>query len=128
MQFTARSTVERHTTLEDVKAAEQKAIETERPLFNRQYNNTPEARGRLRAYLNEIGRMDLLGPCGDTSPINLMSADEARLNFAAMLERAHFRGEHVGITRNGQPWVVVVSREWYEQAKALISDSNEGQR
>ena len=57
-----------------------------------------------------------------------LSADEARRNWRELLERAHFRGEHVGITRNGQPWVVVVSREWYEQAKASINDTEEQQQ
>ena len=60
MQFTARSTVERRRTLEDVKRAEREAIETEHPIFNKQYNNTPEAKARMRAYLVEAGRPDLL--------------------------------------------------------------------
>ena len=58
MQLTASSTVERFGTLEAVKAAEQEAVESERPLFNVQYNDTPEAKERLRAYLEEIGRDD----------------------------------------------------------------------
>lgn len=62
MQLAARSAIERRKTLGDVKEAEQKAIETERPIFNIQYNDTPEARERLRAYLEEIGRLDLLTP------------------------------------------------------------------
>ena len=53
MQFTARSTVERRKTLEDVKRAEREAIETEHPIFNKQYNNTPEAKARMRMYLIE---------------------------------------------------------------------------
>ena len=69
MQLTASSAVERHATLEEVKAAERHAIETEHPLFNRQYNDTPEARGRLVAYLAEVGRADLLpGPRNPGSP------------------------------------------------------------
>jgi hypothetical protein len=70
MQLVASSTVERLKTLEDVQAAERKAIETERPLFNRLHNDTPEARERLRAYLDEIGRLDLLEAC-DTAPNGL---------------------------------------------------------
>lgn len=62
MQFTARSTIERHKTLEDVKRAERVAIETERPIFNQQYNNTPEAKARMRGYLEGVGRPDLLPP------------------------------------------------------------------
>jgi len=60
MQFAASSTVERRGTLEDVNRAEREAIETEHPIFNKQYNDTPEARERLRSYLKEIGRLDLL--------------------------------------------------------------------
>jgi len=60
MQFAARSTVERHGSAESVARAEREAIETEHPIFNKQYNDTPEARERLRSYLEEIGRLDLL--------------------------------------------------------------------
>lgn len=59
MQIVASSTVERHPGREDALAAERLAIETEHPLFNRQYNDTPEARARLKDYLKEIRRMDL---------------------------------------------------------------------
>jgi hypothetical protein len=59
MQLVASSTVERHAVREDALVAERTAIKTERPLFNRQYNDTPDARRRLRAYLEEVGRMDL---------------------------------------------------------------------
>ena len=62
MEFTARSTVERHPTLEVVKRAEREAIETECPIFNKAYNSTPEAKERLRAYLEAAGRLDLLPP------------------------------------------------------------------
>lgn len=55
-----------HTTNEQfvgrctVVKAERIAIDAEEPLFNRQYNDTPEARERLRIYLEGIGRMDLM--------------------------------------------------------------------
>jgi hypothetical protein len=62
MQLVASSTVERRPEREDALAAEREAIETEHPLFNRQYNDTPEARARLKSYLEEIGRMDLYVP------------------------------------------------------------------
>jgi hypothetical protein len=62
MQLTAWSTVERHKTLADVSSAEREAIKSEQPLFNERDNNTPEAKERLRAYLEEIGRLDLLSP------------------------------------------------------------------
>ena len=51
MQFTSRSTVERHKTLEGVKKAERSAIRAEHPIFNKAYNSTPEAKERLRVYL-----------------------------------------------------------------------------
>jgi hypothetical protein len=60
MQLSARSAIERHKTLADVKKAERAAIETEHPIFNKIYNNTPEAKERLRAYLTNVGRPDLL--------------------------------------------------------------------
>jgi predicted GIY-YIG superfamily endonuclease len=62
MQFTARSSVERHKTLEGVKEAERTAIESERPIFNKLHNSAPEAKRRLRAYLEAAGRLDLLPP------------------------------------------------------------------
>lgn len=60
MQLAAGSTIERHGTLAEVKAVEVAAIKAEHPLFNLQHNDTPEARERLRLYLDEIGRPDLL--------------------------------------------------------------------
>lgn len=60
MQFAARSAFERFGTPEELGDAERRAIMTEGPIFNRQYNDTPEAAERLRAYLEEVGRLDLL--------------------------------------------------------------------
>jgi hypothetical protein len=60
MQLTAGSTVERRKTLARVKLAERIAIETEHPIFNVAYNSTPEAKARMRAYLEAVGRPDLL--------------------------------------------------------------------
>lgn len=62
MQLAARSAVERRATLAEVREAERNAVESEHPLFNVQYNDTPEAKERLRTYLDEIGRLDLLHP------------------------------------------------------------------
>jgi hypothetical protein len=62
MQLVASSTVQRHPDREDALVSERKAIEAERPLFNRQYNDTPAARERAKSYLEEIGRMDLYDP------------------------------------------------------------------
>ena len=60
--FAVRGTIERYSSRPDAEAAEKFAIESERPLFNHQHNDTPEARQRLVAYLVEHGRMDLLAP------------------------------------------------------------------
>jgi hypothetical protein len=60
MQLAASSTIERYGTLTEVKAAEVAAIKAEHPLFNRQHNDTSEARNRLHAYLVEVGRQDLI--------------------------------------------------------------------
>lgn len=59
MPLMASSTVKRYPDRDAALKAERKAIETEHPLFNRQYNNTAAARDRQKAYLEEIGRMDL---------------------------------------------------------------------
>ena len=60
MQFAAGSAIKRYRTLKEISDAERKAIETEHPIFNKQYNDTPEAGDRLRAYLEEVGRPDLV--------------------------------------------------------------------
>lgn len=58
-ELIAYSTSEPFPSRTAVLEAERIAIETEHPLFNIQHNDTPEARERLRAYLEAIGRMDL---------------------------------------------------------------------
>lgn len=60
--FSVRSTVEHFPSREDAQRAEVTAIRTEFPLFNSQYNDTPEARQRLVTYLLEHNRPDLLRP------------------------------------------------------------------
>lgn len=62
MQFAAEATVERYPTRQYSEWAERRAIKNERPLFNHQHNDTPEARRRLVEYLIEKGRTDLLLP------------------------------------------------------------------
>lgn len=59
MPFAASSTIERYPTAEKLKAAERQAIRAERPLFNIRHNPAG-CKERLRAYLDEIGRLDLL--------------------------------------------------------------------
>ena len=49
-----------------------------------------------------------------------LSADEARRNWRDMLDRVH-SGEPIGITRNGKPWAVVMSRDWYRAAVAVAA-------
>ncbi len=58
--FSASCQVARADTLPDALAMERDLIERDRPIFNRQYNNSPEARARLAAYLTKHGRLDLL--------------------------------------------------------------------
>jgi predicted GIY-YIG superfamily endonuclease len=60
MQFAARSTIRKYPSHRELCDAERKAIETEHPIFNRQFNDTPEAAERLRGYLEEVGRPDLI--------------------------------------------------------------------
>lgn len=60
MQFASRSAIERYDSPGALTEAERTAIQTEGPVFNLQYNDTPEAKERLRAYLEEVGRLDLM--------------------------------------------------------------------
>jgi predicted GIY-YIG superfamily endonuclease len=62
MEFAARSTVERFPSRSGALAAEEAAIKAERPVFNKQHNDTPEARRRQVEYLIEHDRLDLLAP------------------------------------------------------------------
>ena len=59
MELAAGSTIARYPSRREALKAERAAIWDERPLFNWQYNDTAAALARLRAYLTEIGRMDL---------------------------------------------------------------------
>jgi hypothetical protein len=61
MCLAVRSAIERYPTAQELSTAERRAIRAEHPLFNNRHND-PEARERLRAYLDEIGRPDLLPP------------------------------------------------------------------
>jgi hypothetical protein len=60
MDFAARSTISRYPTRTQARRAEIKAITTERPVFNREHNEGPEAEQRLADYLVSQGRADLL--------------------------------------------------------------------
>lgn len=60
--FVTRSRVQRFASRLEAERAEKTVIRTEQPLFNRQHNDTPEARARLVAYLVEKNRLDLLSP------------------------------------------------------------------
>lgn len=61
-EFADHSKVRRFLSRSEAEAAEKAAIESDRPLFNRTYNDTPEARQRLVAYLVKQNRLDLLTP------------------------------------------------------------------
>ena len=62
MEFAETATIERHPTRAVALDAEEAAIKAERPLFNKQHNDTPEARRRVVEYLIEHDRLDLLTP------------------------------------------------------------------
>jgi len=107
MDFAASSTVQRYETLDDLMDAEREAIKTERPIFNKQHNDTPEAKQRLRSYLEQAGRLDLLEPGpkmiarpaqgnGVTALPELSPEDEAR-------KAAWEAGESVELFPGG-PW------------------------
>ncbi|MEU8197435.1 hypothetical protein AB0C10_26965 [Microbispora amethystogenes] len=59
-EFATRATIERYPTRKEADEAERAAITAERPLFNAQYQDTPETHRRLVEYLIEQGRTDLL--------------------------------------------------------------------
>jgi len=61
-QFADHAKVQRFPSRVAAKVAEEAAIVAERPLFNKQHNDSPEARARLVQYLIERGRADLLAP------------------------------------------------------------------
>lgn len=116
MQFVARSTVERRQTPEELARDERTAIETEQPIFNKQYNNTPEAKERLRAYLEEIGRLDLL----NSKPSSLAPEVKRRTELAADIKRtvASYDGydpeefieeEHAYLAR----WHAMAGQAWW---------------
>lgn len=62
MEFAVGSAVERFPSRSIALAAEESAIKAEHPIFNKQHNDTPEARRRLVEYLIERDRLDLLAP------------------------------------------------------------------
>jgi prevent-host-death family protein len=55
-----------------------------------------------------------------------MSIEAARPKLGEIVDRVRFTGQPTRITRQGKRAVVVVSDEWYEQAKALIAAAEEG--
>ncbi len=62
MDFAARSVIERYPSRDAALNAEETAIRAERPIFNKQHNDTPEARRALVEYLIKRDRLDLLTP------------------------------------------------------------------
>lgn len=62
MEFAARSAIARYPTRPEAKEAETAAIKSEHPIFNKQHNDTSEARRRAVEYLVEHDRLDLLSP------------------------------------------------------------------
>lgn len=66
-QFAHRCEVDRFLSRGEALRAEKAAIEADRPVFNRQHNDTAEARRRLREYLTGQGRTDLLRSRASTS-------------------------------------------------------------
>lgn len=47
-------------------------------------------------------------------------SDEARRTFRDLLNEVEYAGEHVAILRYKEPVAVVVSKEWYEEAKDAL--------
>jgi prevent-host-death family protein len=55
--------------------------------------------------------------------VDEMSIERARLKLGDVVDLARIAGQPTLITRQGKPAAVVVSVDWYEQAKALISEA-----
>ena len=62
MDFAVRSTIERYPSRPAALAIEEAAIKAEKPLFNFQHNQSPDAQRHLVHYLIKHGRTDLLTP------------------------------------------------------------------
>lgn len=71
-EFAALSRVEHYADRATAEAAEVAAILAEMPIFNRQHNDTPEARRRLVDYLTQNARLDLLA----AGPVPLDATDQ----------------------------------------------------
>jgi hypothetical protein len=84
MQFAAYSKIERIAGRDEALRVERLAIETEYPIFNKQWNDTPEARERLRGYLAARGMPDLL----EEKMAMLASADESHALMSPLLPAA----------------------------------------
>jgi prevent-host-death family protein len=54
-------------------------------------------------------------------------SDEARRNLRDLLDEVEHHDVHVTILRYEKPAGVIVSVEWYEQAKALIAATEKGE-
>ena len=55
-----------------------------------------------------------------------VSIEEARRTLGEIVDRARLADQTTLIPRQGKPAAVVISIEWYEQARALISDGSAG--
>jgi prevent-host-death family protein len=55
--------------------------------------------------------------------VDEMSIERARLKLGDVVDLARIAGQPTLITRQGKPAAVVVSVDWYEQPKALISEA-----
>ena len=114
MNFAASSTIERHETPEEVRGAESEAIKAEHPIFNKHHNNTPAAKARLRAYLEQVGRLDLLQPgarmimrpARTSADPWLSPADQAR-------KEAYKRGEPVELWPGGPSRTKRTATNWH---------------
>jgi hypothetical protein len=58
--FVARRAADPFGDVQDAYEAEIAAIRSEKPVFNRRHNQTKDAQDRLRGYLEQHGRLDLL--------------------------------------------------------------------
>lgn len=52
-----------------------------------------------------------------------MKVQEAREQFAQLLNGTQWQGKHIAITRHGKTAAILVPPDWYEEAQAALHAS-----
>ncbi|MGW3427915.1 type II toxin-antitoxin system prevent-host-death family antitoxin [Streptomyces melanosporofaciens] len=54
-----------------------------------------------------------------------MKVQDAREQFADLLNATQWQGKHVAITRHGKTAGVLVPADWYERARAALEEAGQ---